>query len=101
VQLASQVSELGGLTGGPGVLDKLKSSLGVDRLDVTTTEDGDVAVTAGSYVNENLYVGVEQGTPSKSSRVKVDLDITKNIKLRGEAGADGESKLGVGVEWEY
>ncbi|MBX2806947.1 MAG: translocation/assembly module TamB domain-containing protein [Hyphomicrobiales bacterium] len=101
VQLASQVSELGGLTGGPGVLDKLKSSIGIDRLDVTTTDDGEVAVTAGSYVNENLYVGVEQGAQGDSSRVKVDLDITENIKLRGEAGADGESKLGVGVEWEY
>jgi translocation and assembly module TamB len=100
VQLASQVSELGGLAGGPGVLDKLKTSLGIDRLDLTTTEDGDVAVSAGSYLNENLYVGVEQGA-GNSSQVKVDLDITKNIKIRGEAGADGESKLGVGVEWEY
>jgi translocation and assembly module TamB len=46
-------------------------------------------------------VGVEQGSASDSSRVKIDLDITKNLKLRGEAGADGKSKLGVGVEWEY
>jgi translocation and assembly module TamB len=100
VQLASQVSELGGLASGPGVLDGLKTSLGIDRLDLTTTEDGDVAVSAGSYLNENLYVGVEQGA-GNSRKVNVDLDITKNVKIRGQAGADGESKLGVGVEWEY
>lgn len=101
VQLASQVGELGGLTGGPSVLDRLKSTLGTDRLDITTTEDGELAVTAGSYVNENLYIGVEQGTTGKSGRVQIDLDVTKNMKLRGEAGADGQSKLGVGFEWEY
>jgi translocation and assembly module TamB len=101
VQLAAQVSELGGLTGGAGVFGKLRSSLGVDRLDVTTTEDGELAVTAGSAVNENLFVGVEQGTGGESSRVKIDLDVTENVKIRGEAGADGESKLGVGFEWEY
>jgi translocation and assembly module TamB len=100
VQLDSQVSELGGLASGPGVLDGLKTSLGIDRLDLTTTEDGDFAVSAGSYLNENLYVGVEQGA-GNASKVSVDLDITKNVKIRGEAGVDGESKLGVGVEWEY
>lgn len=50
-------------------------------------------------MNENLFVGVEQGTGSKSSRVKIDLDITKNMKIRGEVGADEESKVGVGFEW--
>ncbi|MGF1623076.1 MAG: translocation/assembly module TamB domain-containing protein [Rhodomicrobiaceae bacterium] len=101
VQLASEVSELGGLSGGPGVLGRLRSGIGIDTLNLTTDEDGEVAVSAGSYLNENVYVGVEQGSASDSSRVKIDLDITKNLKLRGEAGADGKSKLGVGVEWEY
>jgi translocation and assembly module TamB len=101
VQLASEVSELGGLAGGPGVLGRLKSGIGIDTLNLTTDDEGEVAVSAGSYLNENVYVGVEQGSASDSSRVKIDLDITKNLKLRGEAGADGKSKLGVGVEWEY
>jgi len=101
VQLAAQVSALGGLTGGAGVFEKLRSSLGVDRLDVTTTEEGELAVTAGSAVNDNIFVGVEQGTSGESSRVKIDLDVTENVKIRGEAGADGDSKLGVGFEWEY
>ena len=100
-QLASEVSELGGLSGGPGILSRLKSSVGIDTLNLTTDDSGQTAVSAGSYVNEKVFVGVEQGSSSNSSRVKIDLDITKNLKLRGEAGADGKSKLGVGVEWEY
>jgi translocation and assembly module TamB len=100
-QLATEISELTGVSGGPGVLGRLRSSVGLDTLNITTDEKGDAAVSAGSYLNENIFVGVEQGSSGDSSRVKVDLDVTKNIKLRGETGADGESKLGVGVEWEY
>jgi hypothetical protein len=30
----------------------------------------------------------------------VDVDLSDNIKLRGEAGATG-TKVGVAAEWEY
>ena len=100
-QLASEVSNLSGLSGGPGILGRLKSSIGIDTLNVTTNKDGTASVSAGSYLGEKTFVGVEQGSAGGSSRVKVDVDITKNLKLRGETGADGQSKLGIGVEWEY
>jgi translocation and assembly module TamB len=100
-QLASEISELTGLSGGPGILGQLKAGFGIDTLNVTTDQDGEASVSAGSYLNDKVFVGVEQGTSSSSSRVKVDLDITKNLKLRGETGAGGKSKVGIGVEWEY
>jgi hypothetical protein len=31
----------------------------------------------------------------------VDVDITDDIKLRGEAGPSGDTRLGVVAEWEY
>jgi translocation and assembly module TamB len=100
-QLASEVGELSGISGGPGILSGLKSGIGIDTLNITTGKDGESAISAGSYINEKLFVGFEQGLGGDSSRVKVDLDITKNLKLRGETDTDGQSKLGVGVEWNY
>ncbi|HRY06216.1 MAG TPA: translocation/assembly module TamB domain-containing protein [Hyphomicrobiaceae bacterium] len=100
-QLASEIDKIGGLSSGPGVLDKLKSTIGIDRLDVTTEKDGSTAVSAGSYVGDSTYVGVRQGLDAGSSRIIIDHDLTKNLKARGEVGADGNSKLGVGVEWDY
>ena len=100
-QLASEVSELGGLSSGPGLLGQLKSAVGIDTLNMTTDAKGDAVFSAGSYLSDKVFVGVEQGTSGASSRVKVDLGITKHLKLRGETDADGKSKLGVGVEWEY
>ncbi len=100
-QLASEIDKIGGLSSGPGVLDQLKASVGVDVLDIGTDSKGAATVSAGSYVSESTYVGVRQGTAAGSSQVVIDHDLTKNLKARGELGADGESKIGVGFEWDY
>lgn len=101
VQLASEVDKIGGLSSGPSTLDQLKRSVGIDVLDVSTDENGGTNVSAGSFVDDKTYVGVKQGTTGKSSRVVIDHDLTKSIKARGELGADGQSKVGIGVEWDY
>ena len=101
VQLASEVDKIGGLSSGPGILEKLKSSVGVDVLDISTDKTGAATVSAGSYVTEKTFVGVRQGTNTTSSRVVIDHELTKNLKARGEAGADGNSKLGIGFELNY
>jgi translocation and assembly module TamB len=101
VQLASEVDKIGGLSSGPGIMDKLKSSVGIDVLDVSTDKTGAATVSAGSYLTDKTYVGVRQGANANSSRVIIDHDFTKNLKARGEVGADGNSKLGIGLEWNY
>jgi len=100
-QLASEVDKIGGLSSGPSTFDQVKGALGVDILDVTTGDNNSPEVSAGKYVNESTYVGVRQGSSAASSRVIIDHDLTKNLKARGELGADGNSKIGVGVEWDY
>lgn len=100
-QLASEIDKIGGLSSGPGVLDQLKASVGIDVLDIGTDSEGAATVSAGSYVSESTYVGVRQGTAASSSQVVIDHDLTKHLKARGELGADGQSKIGIGFEWDY
>jgi translocation and assembly module TamB len=100
-QLAVEIDQLGGLTSGPSMVDQLRRSVGVDRLDVTTDKKGNTAVSAGSNITDQVYVGVQQNVSTNASRVIIDLDLTKHIKARGEAGSDGNGKLGIGVEWNY
>ncbi|MEZ5839565.1 MAG: translocation/assembly module TamB domain-containing protein [Hyphomicrobiales bacterium] len=100
--LASSIAELGGLAGsGPGLLGRLRQGLGVDDLEVAGDGEGGAAVKAGRYVTDKVYLGVSQGTSADTSKVTVDLDVTKNIKARGEVGSGGKSKVGVTVEWDY
>ena len=98
LQLAQAVAQF---AGGNRVLDDLSRSLGVDAVDIDTDGSGNVAVGIGKRIDDNIYLGVKQGATPGSSRVTVDIDVTDRIKLQGEAGADGSSAVGIGMEWDY
>jgi translocation and assembly module TamB len=99
--LATAAAELGGLTEGPGLIGRLRAATGLDVLDVVPAEDGGLAVQAGRYVNENIYLGLEQGATAESSRVTIELDLTPELKARGAVRGDGASSLGIFFEREY
>lgn len=102
VQLAQSAAQLSGLFGGgPGFVDNVKRSLGVDRLEFRGSEDGSGAgtVAAGRYIGDNIYVGVEQELGTGQSKATVEYGITDHIKARGEVGT--ESKVGVQFQWDY
>lgn len=102
-QIARLAAAIATLTGGSdnGPLAQIRKSLGLDAIDINTDGDNGPSVAVGKYINDNIYVGVEQGTGSGSSRVKVDIDLNRGLKVRGEVGADGESKAGIFFEREY
>ncbi|GLK55384.1 translocation and assembly module TamB [Methylopila capsulata] len=102
LQLAQGLAQYTG-GGGSGALDSVRKSLGVDVLDVTAGDGqgGGPAVGVGRYISDNIYLGVRQGTSPDSSRVTVDIDVTKNVKVQGETGASGDASAGVAVEWDY
>lgn len=96
-QLAEAVGKWSGLTDGPNILDRLRTALGIDALSAITDESGTTSVSAGRYIGRGVFVGVSQAAGGSAT---VDVDITDEIKLRGEAGANG-TKVGVAAEWEY
>jgi autotransporter translocation and assembly factor TamB len=96
-QLAETVGKWSGLTSGPDIIDRLRTALGIDALSATTDENGATAVNAGRYVGRGVFVGVSQASGGSAT---VEVDITDEIKLRGEAGTKG-TKVGVAAEWEY
>lgn len=102
-QVARLAAAIATLTGGSdnGPLAQIRKSLGLDAIDINTDGEDGPSVAVGKYINDNIYVGVEQGTGSGSSRVKVDIDLDRGLKVRGEVGADGSSKAGIFFEREY
>ncbi|MBB5752223.1 translocation/assembly module TamB domain-containing protein [Prosthecomicrobium pneumaticum] len=100
LQVAQTIAQFSG--GGPGVVDDVRRSLGVDTLDIGTDPTGTGAeVGIGKRLNDRVYLGVRQGTKPDSSRVTVDVDVTRNIRLQGATGADGDSEIGIGAQWDY
>ncbi len=99
-QLAGAAAELAGAGGQTGILGALRGAIGVDDLDVITEEDGETAVRAGRYIDDNIYLDV-QAEADGDTRARINLDVNDNVTLRGSVGSDGNSSLGVFYERDY
>ncbi len=100
-QLADAAASLAGAGGTSSLLQSLRSKIGVDDLDIRTNEDGSTSVTAGKYLNDRTYFSLEKGDKAGSGKARIDLDVGRGVKLRGEANDGGEAKGGIFFEREY
>jgi translocation and assembly module TamB len=111
-EIASAVAQLTGVTsGGLNPLGKIRKGLGLDQLAVGTGATGQPTLEAGRYVAPGVYVGVEQGTTAGSTKAKVQVDLTKRLKLEGTVGTssssatgaagEGGSSVGISYQLEY
>ncbi|GMV63158.1 MAG: hypothetical protein AMXMBFR74_23260 [Parvibaculum sp.] len=101
-QLANTAAELSGSgIGGFGLLSNIQNELGLDVLRVDTGASGGTTVSAGKYLREGVYVGVEQGALASDSNVKIEIDVTDNISVDTKIGNDASSDVGVNWKWDY
>ncbi len=102
LQLAQAASVL---AGGRGVdfMGKTRQFLGVDLLDVKQggEDSGETSIRAGKYLSEKVYLEVEQGMGSETGKASVEWEVTPNITLETEAGANAEGGVGVKWKWDY
>ncbi|MCJ2012887.1 translocation/assembly module TamB domain-containing protein [Methylobacterium sp. J-076] len=101
LQLAQAVAQLSGGSAGPDVFEQARKGLGLDSLDVSTGASGGPALGASRYISDRVSIGVKAGAKPADTAVGVDVDVTRRIKLKGEAGSDGRTSLGVGAEYEW
>ena len=103
VQLAETIATLSGkLGGGGGITGFARETLGVDVISASTNEEtGAAEVSVGKYVTDNVYVGVDQGAGSGSTRAKVQIELTPNISVESEVGQSTDSSVGIFWKWDY
>ena len=93
---------MSGASSGDGLLGRLRSLTGVADINLIQDEDGNgTSLGIGSYLNDRTYINVEKGLSGNSGKVTIDIDLTDNLKARGEAGSDGETKAGIFFERDY
>ncbi|WP_189490560.1 translocation/assembly module TamB domain-containing protein, partial [Limoniibacter endophyticus] len=100
-RLAAAAAELAGVGGSSSLLSTLEDSIGVDDIDVESTEDGGTSVRAGKYLNERTYVTIEKGDAAGSGKATINLDLGRGLKVRGQASDDGDAGGGIFYEREY
>jgi translocation and assembly module TamB len=89
--------------GGGGFMEQTRSVLGVDQLEVST--DGEAmdqaTVGAGKYLSDKVYLEVERGLDPQSSKARVQVEVTPNVTVESEVGANSEGGMGVRWKWDY
>lgn len=98
-QLAAAVASLAG-KGGEGIVGRLRKGFGLDDLDLTSDSQGNVSFKAGKYLSKRVYTEVEVDQKGQS-KINLNLDLKKNVTVRGSVGADGQSGIGVFIEKDY
>ena len=118
MQLAAAAATLAG--GGPGVLDKLRGSLGLDWFKLGSTPSGPTtgtlnprgaassssgaggtALSAGKYIAPGVSVGVSQGVSPPTSKVTVEIEVMRHLTIGGEAGQSGSTGIGLNYNYDY
>jgi autotransporter translocation and assembly factor TamB len=103
-QLALALRELTGSGGGGGVMDFVRKTIGVDSLQIESTETsaGSVPVVgAGKYLTDDVYIGVKQGATPESSSVGVEVEVLPNVSVESEVRRTGQSDVGVKFKLDY
>ena len=98
-QLAAAAAELAGGSNN-SLMSKLRQGTGLDDIDVVTDSKGQTSVKAGRYIRDNIYLGVEAGAAG-ATKGTVNLDISRNLKIKGAVGSDGDSSAGIFYEKDY
>ena len=78
----------------------LRSATGLDDLDIITDEQGQTALRAGRYLDENIYVTVQTDADG-GARAEITLDLSDRVSARGAVGSDGNSTIGIFYERDY
>ena len=88
------------LSSGPTLLDRLKSSFGIDRIDITAN-DLDESVRVGKYLTNRLFLSLKKSMDDKPNQASIEAKLTQNIKAQGEVGDDAEARLMLKWEKDY
>lgn len=99
LKLAASVATLAGFGGGDA-LEGIGEAFGLDSFGVGSGDDPSSAssLQMGKYINERVYVGVEQGKEPDSSAYSVQIDITPQLDLEVKSEKGNTS---TGIKWKY
>ena len=102
---ATSLAGIGGGEGGGllgfGILDRLRTGLGLERLSLGTDAQGGATVEGGRQLTDRIYVGARQGGRAGEPQGVLRIGITPRIKLEADIGATGGTRAGAAYEREY
>ncbi|WP_417319953.1 translocation/assembly module TamB domain-containing protein [Emcibacter sp.] len=102
LQLASSIQALSG-SGGPGMLDKMRGSIGIDRFSIASDANGQhgTLISGGKYLTDKIYVEITTSSTSGATAQSVEVDLTKSLSLVTRHTLDQDNSLSIRWSWDY
>ncbi len=72
----------------------------VDQRDSGGEAAGAPTLEAGKYINDSIYIGVEQGASPESTAVRVEIELYPSVNLQGQSSATS-TEVGIGWKKDY
>jgi len=99
LQLAGAANALRTGSEDTGLLGRLGRTLGLEGLAIGEVgEEGELGLTFGRYLGENVYVNVAQGFGTESARAGLEIEVTDHLTLESTFTERGET--GVSFNWK-
>jgi translocation and assembly module TamB len=117
LQIAQAAAALA--SGGPGTIDRVRMKFGLDRLGIGSSDAstnkttgsgssassgsagvGNTKVSAGKYVAQGVYIGLDQGI-SGESQAKVEVEINRNVTANTTQSAQKGTSVGLNWKLDY
>lgn len=109
LQLASIALNMQGNKGtAMSVLEKVKQKLGIDQIDIKSTENktpGDpndaLTVQLGKYVTKDVLMMLSKDVANAVNRVAIEAKLHKNVSVQAEVGDDREGQMSLMWKHDY
>lgn len=106
VQLHKSLSNLTKDYKGPGLLDRIQKTIGIDRIDIRRNDSGDgeqTAITVGKYLTRDVYISVDKVLGNDGNNISIEAKLGKNVKAEVERTTDssGDSTGQVSIQWKH
>ena len=107
LRLAAALDDLRGDGFVSSAFTKVRRAIGLDTLDVQSTEttdesgetSSDTTARAGKYVTDQVYIEGERSVTTGASKARVKVDLTPNLSVGSTV--DDQAQTGVGLQWRY
>ena len=86
----------------PNLLDRLKSGLGIDRLEISGEKESgpeNVSVEVGKYLSPQLYFCLKKSVSDGPNQAAIEAKLPHHFKAQAEVGDDAEGKFI--LKWEH
>ncbi len=96
LQLAQTLLSLSGDTA-PNILEKIRKTLFIDRLNVITTEDDEILLQISKYLTKGVMLTLSRGIDTQ--KATVDVELHQDFLLQAEVGKDQKGKFS--LKWNH